>query len=209
MTRRALRVRRSSSCVRHGVVTRGAVAADRLPGGFAGVYPVLTALEDRAAAAGAAASSRASAARSSRMPGAVDRMRAARRGRDRGGRAWCWPPPIPPIRSARRCPGRSATRAEAGHRAGRKAGRSSSRRRRGCALYVERGGKTLLSYGDDPALLAPAVAALTGTRGARRRVRPHRDRARRRRAGAQLRRSARHSPTRASAARTKGCACGA
>src|SRR6266508_1385618 len=31
---------------RHGVLTRGAVMAERLPGGFAGVYPVLKAMED-------------------------------------------------------------------------------------------------------------------------------------------------------------------
>ena len=31
---------------RHGVVTRGAVASERVPGGFAGVYKVLSAFED-------------------------------------------------------------------------------------------------------------------------------------------------------------------
>ena len=31
---------------RHGVVTRGAVTSERVPGGFAGVYKVLTAFED-------------------------------------------------------------------------------------------------------------------------------------------------------------------
>ena len=30
---------------RHGVLTRGAVAAERVPGGFAAVYPVLKAME--------------------------------------------------------------------------------------------------------------------------------------------------------------------
>ena len=31
---------------RHGVLTRGAVAAERIPGGFAAVYPVLRAMEE-------------------------------------------------------------------------------------------------------------------------------------------------------------------
>ncbi len=31
---------------RHGVVTRGAVVSERVPGGFAGVYKVLSAFED-------------------------------------------------------------------------------------------------------------------------------------------------------------------
>ena len=31
---------------RHGVLTRGAVVAERVPGGFAGVYPVLKAMEE-------------------------------------------------------------------------------------------------------------------------------------------------------------------
>src|SRR5262249_26014616 len=32
--------------LRHGVFTRGAVVAERVPGGFAGVYPVLKAFEE-------------------------------------------------------------------------------------------------------------------------------------------------------------------
>src|SRR5262249_56756523 len=32
--------------MRHGVVTRGAVVTERVPGGFAGVYPVLKAFEE-------------------------------------------------------------------------------------------------------------------------------------------------------------------
>jgi ATP-dependent Lhr-like helicase len=31
---------------RYGVVTKGAVVAERIPGGFAGVYPVLKAAEE-------------------------------------------------------------------------------------------------------------------------------------------------------------------
>ena len=60
---------------RHGVVTRGAVAAERAPGGFAGAYRVLAGFEETGRARrgyfveGLGAAQFAS-------PGAVDRMRA-------------------------------------------------------------------------------------------------------------------------------------
>ena len=62
---------------RHGVVTREAVLAEGLSGGFSGVYPVLRALEERGAVrrgyfvAGLGAAQFA-------LPGAVDRLRACR-----------------------------------------------------------------------------------------------------------------------------------
>ena len=62
---------------RHGVVTREAVRAEGTPGGFAGVYPVLRALEEAGRArrgwfvAGLGAAEFA-------LPGAVDRLRAHR-----------------------------------------------------------------------------------------------------------------------------------
>ena len=62
---------------RHGVVTREAVRAEGTPGGFAGVYPVLRALEEAGRArrgwfvAGLGAAQFA-------LPGAVDRLRAHR-----------------------------------------------------------------------------------------------------------------------------------
>jgi ATP-dependent Lhr-like helicase len=64
---------------RHGVVTREAVLAEGAPGGFAGVYPVLKALEDRGEVrrgyfvAGLGGAQFA-------LPGAVDRLRSARAG---------------------------------------------------------------------------------------------------------------------------------
>src|SRR6266480_4443375 len=62
---------------RHGVVTREAVMAENVPGGFSGVYPVLKAMEEAGRArrgyfvAGLGAAQFA-------LPGAVDRLRAAR-----------------------------------------------------------------------------------------------------------------------------------
>jgi len=49
-----------------------------------------------------------------------------------------------------------------GHRPGRKAGALVILVAGRLVLYVERGGKTLLSWTDDPVLLEPATAALAG-----------------------------------------------
>ena len=70
---------------RHGVLTRDAVRAEGIPGGFAGIYPVLRTLEEAGrirrgyfvAGMGAAQFAR---------PGSVDRVRAADRVPDRGRR---------------------------------------------------------------------------------------------------------------------------
>ncbi len=71
---------------RHGVLTREAVLAEGVPGGFAAVYPVLRALEERGRVrrgyfvAGLGAAQFA-------LPGAVDRLRAARDTSDRSAKS--------------------------------------------------------------------------------------------------------------------------
>ncbi|PZF85832.1 DEAD/DEAH box helicase, partial [Micromonospora deserti] len=60
---------------RHGVVTRGAVVAEQVAGGFAAVYPVLAALEERGAARRGYFVEGLGAAQFA-VPGAVDRIRA-------------------------------------------------------------------------------------------------------------------------------------
>jgi len=60
---------------RHGVLTRAAVAAEGVPGGFAAVYRVLTALEERGAARRGYFVEGLGAAQFA-VPGAVDRLRA-------------------------------------------------------------------------------------------------------------------------------------
>ena len=144
---------------RHGIVTRGAVAADRLPGGFAGVYPVLTALEDRGRCRRGYFVEGLGGAQFA-LPGAVDRMRALDADASTATRALVLAStdPANPFGAALPWPERGA--AEAGHRAGRKAGAFVVLVGGRLALYVERGGKTLLTYGDDPALLTPAVDGL-------------------------------------------------
>ena len=60
---------------RHGVLTRGAVAAERIPGGFAAVYPVLRAMEEAGQCRRGYFVEGLGAAQFA-LPGAVDRMRA-------------------------------------------------------------------------------------------------------------------------------------
>jgi ATP-dependent Lhr-like helicase len=69
---------------RHGVVTREAVRSDGLEGGFAGVYPVLRALEERGRARRGYFVASLGGAQFA-LPGAVDRLRAARPGATGGG----------------------------------------------------------------------------------------------------------------------------
>jgi ATP-dependent helicase Lhr and Lhr-like helicase len=149
---------------RHGVLTRGAVAAEDVSGGFAAVYPVLGALEERGTARRGYFVEGLGAAQFA-VPGAVDRLRAI------GGE----PPgtdavvlaatdPANPFGAALPWPERVVEAGEpgSGHRPGRKAGALVVLVSGGLALYVERGGRTLLSYADDPATLSAAGKALAG-----------------------------------------------
>ena len=60
---------------RHGILIRGAVAAERVPGGFAAIYPVLRAMEDAGQCRRGYFVEGLGAAQFA-LPGAVDRMRA-------------------------------------------------------------------------------------------------------------------------------------
>lgn len=150
---------------RHGVVTRGAVTAEGTPGGFAGIYPVLAGLEERGAARRGYFVEGLGAAQFA-VPGAVDRLRALSeptRSSTRSG-----PPlvlaatdPANPYGAALPWPERPVDGGDAsGHRAGRKAGALVVLVAGDLALYVERGGRTLLSYTSDPEELAAAAKAL-------------------------------------------------
>ena len=142
---------------RHGVVTRGAVMSERVSGGFAAVYKVLSAFEDSGRCrrgyfvAGLGAAQFGTA-------GAVDRLRtfaevppdakptavalAATDPANPYGAALPWPP------------------GDGGHRPGRKAGAIVVLVDGLLTLYVERGGRTLLTWTDEPDLLGPATASL-------------------------------------------------
>ena len=170
-TRRA-HARAEAFLERHGVLTRGALATERVTGGFAGIYRVLRAMEDSGRARRGYVVEGLGAAQFA-VPGAIDRLRALSRpdGSPRVRQArlrrigqrpsrWCWPPPTRPSPTARRWRGRRRRRHQAP--AGPK-GRRAGRARRGApALYVERGGRSLLSFSTERAELAAAAHALAG-----------------------------------------------
>ncbi|MEV7683954.1 ATP-dependent helicase [Streptomyces sp. NPDC088341] len=160
---------------RHGVVTRGAVAAEGVEGGFSAVYRVLSAFEDSGQARRGYVVEGLGAAQFA-MDGAVDRLRAAATARDR---AEAHPSPRAVVLAASdpaNAYGAALPWPEppdgAGHKPGRKAGSLVVLVDGELTLYMERGGKTLLAWPvdpDDPALRAAAEAlagaARAGTLG--------------------------------------------
>ncbi|HWS38887.1 MAG TPA: ATP-dependent helicase [Actinoplanes sp.] len=157
---------------RHGVVTRGAAVAEGVTGGFAAVYPVLAALEERGTARRGYFVEGLGAAQFA-VPGAVDRLRALSEP-DEDRRST--PPavvlaatdPANPYGAALPWPDRvvdsgdAETSGRPGHRAGRKAGALVVLAAGDLVLYVERGGRTLLSFTDDTDLLTRAAHGLAG-----------------------------------------------
>ena len=153
---------------RHGVVTRGAVLSERTPGGFGAVYKVLAAFEETGRCRRGYFVEGLGAAQFG-TAGAVDRLRTFTRalGEDPGhkpqavtlaatdpanpyGAALPWPEPN----------GSAAAGDGGGHRPGRKAGALVVLVDGVLTLYVERGGKTLLTWSEDPDALAAATTAL-------------------------------------------------
>jgi ATP-dependent helicase Lhr and Lhr-like helicase len=155
---------------RHGVLTRGAVASERIAGGFAAVYPVLRAMEEAGQCRRGYFVEGLGAAQFA-LPGAVDRMRAMLdrpRAADPGARAsisaeravvLAAADPAQPYGAALPWPDRPGE-TPSSHRPGRKAGALVVLVDGSLVLYVERGGRTLLSWTDDPGLLGPSAAAL-------------------------------------------------
>ena len=137
---------------RHGVVTRGAVVAERAPGGFSAVYTVLKALEEAGRVRRGYFVEGLGAAQFA-APGAVDRMRAQRD--EARAVVLAASDPANPYGAALGWPTQ-----EGGHKPGRKAGALVVLVDGALVLYVERGGKTLLSFHDNADLLSPAVDAL-------------------------------------------------
>ena len=143
---------------RYGVLTRGPVQAEEITGGFAALYPVLAAYEDAGRlrrgyfVEGLGAAQFATA-------GAVDSLRedtadgsavvlAATDPANPYGAALPWPDGREPDGEASR------------HRPARKAGALVVLQDGVPALYVERGGKTILSFTEDADALASAATSL-------------------------------------------------
>jgi ATP-dependent Lhr-like helicase len=140
---------------RHGVVTRGAVTAEGVPGGFAAVYRVLAAFEDAGRTRRGYFVAGLGAAQFG-APGAVDRLRAQVDPEPEGAAiTLAATDPANPYGAALAWPAR-----DGGHRPGRKAGALVVLHRGELVLYVERGGRSLLSFSEDPAVLADAAVDL-------------------------------------------------
>lgn len=150
---------------RHGVVTRGAVAAERVAGGFAAVYRVLGAFEDAGRVRRGYFVEGLGAAQFG-TAGAVDRLRSSARpignapGEEPGRTVVvAAADPANPYGAALSWPTRPEE-AASGHRPGRKAGALVVLVDGELVLYVERGGRSLLSWSDDPVGLQAAADAL-------------------------------------------------
>ncbi|MGZ5399979.1 MAG: Lhr family helicase, partial [Nocardioides sp.] len=142
---------------RHGVVTRGAVQSERTPGGFAAVYKVLSAFEDSGRCRRGYFVDGLGAAQFG-TAGAVDRLRTfsdSRPDEKPSATALAATDPANPYGAALPWPA-----GEGGHRPGRKAGALVVLVDGELTLYVERGGRTLLTWSEEAEVLAPAAEAL-------------------------------------------------
>ena len=142
---------------RHGVVTRGAVAAERLPGGFAAVYPVLRGFEESGRCRRGYFVGSLGAAQFG-SSGAVDRLRAvAPVGSEPQTVVLAATDPANPYGAALPWPDRPEA---GGHRPGRKAGALVVLVDGDLVTYVERGGRSLLTFTDDADAIGAAFEAL-------------------------------------------------
>jgi len=149
---------------RYGVVTRGSVAAEQTPGGFAGVYRVLREMEQTGACLRGYFIDTLGAAQFA-TPATIDRLRSSALDPDAPisdvpavtlaatdpanafGAALPWPP----------LPGAAEG---ATHRPSRKAGALVVLHDGRPVLFVGRGGKKVLAFDDDPTRLAAAATSL-------------------------------------------------
>jgi ATP-dependent Lhr-like helicase len=173
---------------RYGVVTRGAVQVEGVRGGFAGVYRVLSRFEESGRARRGYFIEGLGAAQFATGP-TIDRLRTHARDledderadpdRERQaltlaatdpanpyGAALPWPSedaPADPDAGPGSDPAPAATTTTGrGHRPGRKAGALVTTVDGRLAVYVERGGKSVLTFTDDPADLAVAARSIAG-----------------------------------------------
>ncbi|MDR2996924.1 MAG: ATP-dependent helicase, partial [Microbacterium sp.] len=151
---------------RYGVVTRGAVQAEGVPGGFAQAYRVLAGFEEAGHARRGYVIERLGAAQFAAST-TVDRLRTFAGLAD--------PPPRSAVTLAATDPANPYGAAlpwpridEVSHRPGRKAGGLVVIVDGALALYLERGGRTVLAFTDDEETLRAAVSDLAATSRLRR-----------------------------------------
>jgi ATP-dependent Lhr-like helicase len=150
---------------RHGIVTRGAVQAEGLRGGFALAYSVLARMEEAGSVRRGYIVGGLGAAQFA-TPATTDRVRTYSRDADAAptlapvvlaatdpanpyGAALSWPASQP-----------DAAAGSTAHRPGRKAGALVALVDGHLALYLERGGKSVLTFTDEPAVLEAAAVEL-------------------------------------------------
>ncbi|WP_369636118.1 ATP-dependent helicase [Nocardia sp. JMUB6875] len=153
---------------RYGVLTRGSVQSEGVPGGFALMYRVLTEFEDRGRCRRGYFVDSLGGAQFSTTD-VVDRLRSFDTDRARAADSFGSEPvgnamalaacdPANPYGAA--LPWPKAAAEGVGHRPGRKAGALVVLVEGELALYLERGGKTLLTFTEDPAVRTAAATAL-------------------------------------------------
>ncbi|MFT4082312.1 MAG: DEAD/DEAH box helicase, partial [Nocardioides sp.] len=151
---------------RYGVLTRGAVTAERTPGGFAAAYKVLSAFEESGRCRRGYFVEGLGAAQFG-TAGAVDRLRTFTESTLTSTQTGDAKPvaltlaatdPANPYGAALPWPAKGS--GDEGHRPGRKAGALVVLVDGELVMYVERGGRTLLTWSDEPDLLEPAAEAL-------------------------------------------------
>ena len=147
---------------RHGVLTKGAVAAENIPGGFASLYKVLTAMEDAGrcqrgyfveSLGGAQFATASTVDRLRTYADSIDEAQGALQSI-----ALAATDPANPFGAALPWPARSGT--DTAHRPGRKAGALVVLVDGELAWFVERGGRSLLSFTTDPGTHHAAAVAL-------------------------------------------------
>ncbi|WP_207797143.1 ATP-dependent helicase [Arthrobacter glacialis] len=144
---------------RYGVVTRGSVMNQGIPGGFGLMYKVLARLEETGKCRRGYFIEHLGAAQFA-VSATVDRLRTFSEDAALGHRApqalaLAATDPANPYGAALSWPP-----LDSGHRPGRKAGALVVMVDGALVLYVERGGRTLLCFSDDPVLISLAGAAL-------------------------------------------------
>jgi ATP-dependent Lhr-like helicase len=160
-TRRA-HARAEAFLERHGVLTRGALDTERVTGGFSGIYKVLRAMEESGQVVRGYVVEGLGAAQFAAR-GAVDQLRALSQpdgpvpGQAPGVVVLAAADPAQPYGAALGWPG---VVGENKHRPGRKAGALVVLVDGVPVLYVERGGKSLLSFTEQDEALHAAAHAL-------------------------------------------------
>ncbi|NYF10734.1 ATP-dependent Lhr-like helicase [Leifsonia sp. AK011] len=145
---------------RHGVVTRGAVASEGIRGGFGLQYKVLSGFEEQGRARRGYFVDRLGAAQFA-SGATVDRLRAYARDSDTDA-------PLEAVTLAATDPANPYGAAlpwpqGEGHRPGRKAGALVVLVDGELVLFVEKGGRSILSFAADPAVLAAAATSMVAT----------------------------------------------